>query len=47
MADENFTGGDMGVSEKHQRLKMPGVQDHVSDAAPVGPVAGGFHFRVF
>jgi hypothetical protein len=47
MADENFTGGDKGMGEKHQGLKMPGVQNHVSDAAPVGPVASGFHLRVF
>jgi hypothetical protein len=26
---------------------MPGVQNHVSYAAPMGPVASGFHLRVF
>jgi hypothetical protein len=35
------------MGKEHQRLKMPGIKNHVSDAAPMGPVAGGFHFRVF
>jgi hypothetical protein len=47
MAEEYFTRGDIGMGKKHEGLKMPGVQNHVSYAAPMGPVASGFHLRVF
>jgi hypothetical protein len=46
VSDEYFTGGNISMGKKHQRLKMPGVENHVSDAAPVGSVASGFHFRM-
>jgi len=35
------------MGEKHQCLKMSGVQNHVSHPAPMGAVASRFHFVVF
>jgi hypothetical protein len=47
MTKEFFTGGHRRMGKKHQGLKMPGVQNHVGHAAPVGPIASRFHFWVF
>jgi hypothetical protein len=47
MADEYFSGRTIGMGKKHQGSEMPGVQNHVCDASPMGLVAGGFHLRVF
>jgi hypothetical protein len=35
------------MGEKHQGLKMAGVQNHVSHTASVGSVASRFHLWVF
>src|SRR4030042_1578076 len=46
MADEYFTGGNVGMGKKHKGLKMTGIQNHVSHATAVGPIASRFHFGV-
>jgi hypothetical protein len=47
VSNEDLSGRDIGMGKKHQSLKMSGVENHVSDAAPMSSVASGFHFRVF
>src|SRR5512139_3839666 len=47
VSDEYLSGRDIGMGKKHQSLKMPGVENHVSNTAPMGSVASGFDFRVF
>jgi hypothetical protein len=47
VTNEYFTGGDIGMGEKHQGLKMLCVQNHVCYTTPVRLITGRFHLRVF
>jgi hypothetical protein len=47
MTKEFLPGSNESMGEKHQGLKVAGVQNHVSHAAPVRSIASRFHLRVF
>ena len=46
MSEECLPGSDSGVGQEHERLKVAGIQDHVSDAFPMGKVPGCLDFRM-
>ena len=46
MAEERLPWSDSGVGQEHERLKVAGIKDHVSDAFPMGKVSGCLDFRM-
>jgi hypothetical protein len=46
MSKEGFSRGDSGMGEEHKRLKVTRIENHVSDAFPVGKVPGCLDFRM-
>jgi hypothetical protein len=46
MSEECLPGSDSGVGEEHESPKVAGIEDHVSDAFPMGKVPGCLDFRM-
>ena len=46
MSEECLSRSDSGVGEEHERLEVTRVENHVSDAFPVGDIPGRLDFRM-